>query len=394
MTRVAVFLDVDNVLPFASSDLPEILHGTARDRISAHAVLAELEELVQSFGDVVIREAYGRWDNAARYAPAVVLDELGYRLRHMPPLSVDPGETHGLKNAADILLAVRSVLARDQVTVAVLVAMDSDYQPLVAELKAGGVTVVGVGFERPGRQAYTLRETLDVFVALTPVPGWEAISTWRRTGVVPGAVTPLAPRLMPEEQMIPAQPRPPARPTPAAAVSSPAPPAPSISTTAVTLSTPRVFARPAPVPMPERPTPRDPSARVRASAVGETLLRVLPPQAGSPIIGAAFDATLASFGLRPLVRTTVLERLESAGWMRPTDHIVGPVIEPTDSWLALDDLRRTEALIEALVLGVMTEAARQAARSDNPLDSRIAYAREILDTTLDVPTLVRLALAV
>lgn len=390
MTRVAVFLDVDNVLPFASSDLPELLHGSARDQVSAHAVLAELEEVVQTFGDVVIREAYGRWDNAARYAPAVVLSELGYRLRHMPPLSVDHGETHGLKNAADILLAVRSVLARDQAEVAVLVAMDSDYQPLVAELKADGVTVVGVGFERPGRQAQTLRETLDVFVALTPVPGWDAIVSWRRTGIVPNAVAPLAPRSMPGEQLIRVRPQPPmprAVPAPSSThapavhpAAAPAPPAPA--------------AAPAPVPPAPRPLPRDPHARVRADAVVETLLRVLPPLTERAITGTAFDATLASFGLRPAIRAGVLEQLEHAGWMRPTGHPEELVIEPTESWLALDEPHRAEVLTNALVLGVMADSGNRVVRPDNPLDSRISYTREVLDTALDAAALMRLALAV
>ncbi len=388
MSRVAVFIDGDNILPFADGGLPDVLQSAATDLTSASAVIAAIEREAQLLGDVIVREAYGRWDNGARQMPAAILAGLGYRLRHMPPLDRERGETHGLKNAADILLAVRTVIASGGVDTVAIVAMDSDYQPLIAELRSVGVAVVGIGFARTGTQAEILRDTFDYFALLPDVDGWEALRRWRRDGSVPAAIRPTPFVAMPAAQTIaPKSPQPqqaegapadvaalPTAPTvvPSAPVAEPGPPRPM----------------PAPPPGMRRPEASAPEVVVDAAAAAVAAIDTVFGRSRTPL--RSLIAVLGSFGLSGALSTTVASQLERDGWVATVEDDE-MVLAPTEQFEGegVEALRRV--VLECIVRCTMAEADTLPGRADNPLDARLTHARARLDSGLSVQELLRLA---
>jgi hypothetical protein len=190
MTRVGIFMDADNMLPFwvgekGAPNVPEPrAHYIQADDFEA--VLSQVDALADGEGSVVFREAYGHWANTARALPASMMyHEYGYDLQHVPPLSREkqgaPRETaatpgsEGLKNAGDILLSVRAIMAasrRHALDTIIVGAADKDYHQLVTELKRLGKRVVCMAFPQTSQQAKLLLETFDDVLTLDPVPRW------------------------------------------------------------------------------------------------------------------------------------------------------------------------------------------------------------------------------
>jgi hypothetical protein len=183
-------MDADNMLPFwvGEKGAPNVPEPRAHYIQAAdfEAVLAQVNALADGEGSVVFREAYGHWANTARAVPASMMyHQFGYDLQHVPPLSREkhgaPRETaatpgsEGLKNAGDILLSVRAILAasrRHALDTIIVGAADKDYHQLVTELKRLGKRIVCMAFPQTSQQATLLLETFDDVLTLDPVPRW------------------------------------------------------------------------------------------------------------------------------------------------------------------------------------------------------------------------------
>lgn len=184
--KVGVFLDVDNLFPYwlylhrlepATNYLVAADFTLVLDRIAA---------LARAEGVVVTYEAYGHWANKARFpAASLMYHEYGYDLQHVPPLYREEADktkpdrilpTSNLKNAGDILLASRAILAAvradPSLETVIIGAADSDYQQLVIELKRLGMRVVCLSFPIEGQQRTLLASAYDDHLVLDPVARW------------------------------------------------------------------------------------------------------------------------------------------------------------------------------------------------------------------------------
>lgn len=179
--RVGVFVDADNLLPYWRERV-EFQGRTAQYLNAADYTqfLTEIEENAEREGNVEVREAYGKWDNKARYIAASLMYHVyGYELQHVPPLSryssegVDPLK---LKNAGDILLSSRAILAAatgpTALDTVIIAAADNDYQPLVVELKRLGKRVLCLSFPLKGQQRALLAKVFDDHLVLTAIQRW------------------------------------------------------------------------------------------------------------------------------------------------------------------------------------------------------------------------------
>jgi hypothetical protein len=191
MTRVGIFVDADNLLPYWLNDVRTVPEPRAYYIQSAdfETVLAQVDALADGEGSVVFREAYGHWANAARSIPASLMyHQFGYDLQHVPPLSREkqvaatptvniPGG-EGLKNAGDILLSVRAILAasrRQSLDTVIVGAADKDYHQLVTELKRLGKRVVCLAFQQKTQQGRLLLETFDHVLTLDSIALWDEL---------------------------------------------------------------------------------------------------------------------------------------------------------------------------------------------------------------------------
>lgn len=184
LNRVALFVDVDNVLPFwrddAGLDRSEYLQ-----RSDFQSFLDRVEAQVAHEGTVVLREAYGKWDNPARdLAGPMMYHRYGYALQHIPPLA-RRGKDEPLKNAGDILLASRAILASvstfDTLDTIVIAAADNDYQPLAVELKRLGMRVVLLSFPLVGQQRTLLKAAFDGHLEIKHVKRWVELDAIHRS---------------------------------------------------------------------------------------------------------------------------------------------------------------------------------------------------------------------
>lgn len=213
--NVAVFVDADNLLPYWRQDRQSGLRlADYLQRSDFVEVLAELERRTDELGTVIVREAFGKWDNPARrLAAALLYREHGYALQHVPPLSrrgkQDAGEP--LKNAGDILLAARAIrevtTGPFEIGTVVIAAADKDYHPLVVELKRLGKRVICLSFPLQGQQKTLLRAVFDDYIELTPVERWERLDREYRGAAPRRAVTAKTPPApTPAAQLAPATP--------------------------------------------------------------------------------------------------------------------------------------------------------------------------------------------
>jgi len=208
-SRVGIFVDADNLLPYWSGRAA--LQGRTAEYLNAAdytQFLTEIEEKASEEGYVEVREAYGKWDNKARYIAASLMYHVyGYELQHVPPLSrfshggADPSK---LKNAGDILLSSRAILAAvtgpTAVDTVIIAAADNDYQPLVAELKRLGKRVLCLSFPLKGQQRALLVKAFDGHLVLSTIERWTALARDQehppRPSVAPRPTEPIAPRKM------------------------------------------------------------------------------------------------------------------------------------------------------------------------------------------------------
>lgn len=122
--KVAIFVDTENLLHWIQSDGPERL----------------LKE-ISSFGQAIVRRAYGKWTNHNLTPYQGELNRLGFELIHTyHPVSG--------KNSSDIQMTVdimEYAWRVKEIHWFVLATGDSDFSPLFRRLRELGKEVVGVG---------------------------------------------------------------------------------------------------------------------------------------------------------------------------------------------------------------------------------------------------------
>ncbi len=127
-TKIAIFLDAENLTQWIKSGGPE-------------ALLSELS----SIGQIIVRRAYGKWTNQNLQSFQGELNRQGFELIHnYHPVSG--------KNSSDIQLTVdvmEYALRLSDVTWFVLATGDSDFSPLFRRLREMGKEVFGVGPRSP-----------------------------------------------------------------------------------------------------------------------------------------------------------------------------------------------------------------------------------------------------
>ena len=146
--RVALFIDVDNVLILAqNSGLP--FH------------LSLIIDRVRQQGTIMSAKAYADW--TASFLRPVLGDFRAYAIELVELLT--SASTHEHKNTADIQLAVDALemaLSPVRPDTIVIVGGDRDYVPLVQKLKRYGIFVMGIGVE--AGVSSVLTEACDSYV--------------------------------------------------------------------------------------------------------------------------------------------------------------------------------------------------------------------------------------
>jgi len=127
-SKVAIFIDVENLTHWVKDDGPERLMAD-----------------ISSIGQVIVRRAYGVWSKPGIVNFQAPLNRLGFELIHsLHPVSG--------KNSADIQLTVdvmEHALRLQDVEWFVLATGDSDFSPLFRRLREMGKEVIGVGPRSP-----------------------------------------------------------------------------------------------------------------------------------------------------------------------------------------------------------------------------------------------------
>ncbi|MFT7860012.1 MAG: NYN domain-containing protein [Sulfurimonas sp.] len=122
-TKVALFIDCENI---------------------SHDYIDKIIEELANYGEVNIRKAYGDWQskNLSRWREKL----FDYSLE---PIFQPPYSTN--KNATDIKMTVdimKVLCQNNNVNYVALATSDSDFTPLVTEIKSQGVQVIGFGEEK------------------------------------------------------------------------------------------------------------------------------------------------------------------------------------------------------------------------------------------------------
>lgn len=127
-SKIAVFIDVENLTRWVKEDGPERLMAD-----------------ISAIGQVIVRRAYGVWSKPGIMNFQAPLNRLGFELIHsFHPVSG--------KNSADIQLTVdvmEHALRLEDVEWFVLATGDSDFSPLFRRLREMGKEVIGVGPRSP-----------------------------------------------------------------------------------------------------------------------------------------------------------------------------------------------------------------------------------------------------
>ena len=119
--KIALFIDCENV---------------------SHNYMQNIIEELAAYGEVHIRKAYGDWKNPSLNGWNEKLFDYSLEPIHQPPYSTTKNATD-IKMTVDIMKVMcQSINSIDFVA---LVTSDSDFTPLVTEIKSQGVQVLGFG---------------------------------------------------------------------------------------------------------------------------------------------------------------------------------------------------------------------------------------------------------
>lgn len=113
------------------------------ENISHHHMECIIEELA-NYGEVNIRRAYGDWKNPSLNGWNSKLFDYSLEPIHQPPYTTT-------KNASDIKMTVdimKIMCQSNFIDYIALATSDSDFTPLVTEIKSQGIQVLGFGEEK------------------------------------------------------------------------------------------------------------------------------------------------------------------------------------------------------------------------------------------------------
>lgn len=121
--QVALFIDCENI---SSKHMDSIMSELA------------------VYGEVNIRKIYGNWENEKLKGWKEIRFDYGLESIHQPPYSAT-------KNASDIKMTVdimKTFFSSKKISYLALATSDSDFTPLVTEIKSLGIQVIGFGEEK------------------------------------------------------------------------------------------------------------------------------------------------------------------------------------------------------------------------------------------------------
>lgn len=134
--KVALFIDCEN--------------------ISHNHIEVIIEELA-TYGEVNIRKAYGDWKNPSLNSWNKKLFDYSLEPIHQPPYTTT-------KNASDIKMTVdimKTLCLNNNIDYIALATSDSDFTPLVTEIKSQGIQVLGFG---EAKTSNVLQKACSVFI--------------------------------------------------------------------------------------------------------------------------------------------------------------------------------------------------------------------------------------
>jgi uncharacterized protein (TIGR00288 family) len=143
--NLAVFVDLEN-----------LAMGFQHQRKAKFEIQKVLERLVEK-GKLIVKKAYADWSRFPAYTAP--FHEAAIELIEIPKRSQTG------KNSADIRLVVDAMdlaWSKTHVDTFVIVSGDSDFSPLVSQLKENGKHVIGLGMK--GSTSDLLRDNCDEFI--------------------------------------------------------------------------------------------------------------------------------------------------------------------------------------------------------------------------------------
>ncbi len=121
--KIALFIDCENI---------------------SHKHIDTIIEELANYGEVNIRKAYGDWKNPTLNGWNEKLFDYSLEPIHQPPYTTT-------KNASDIKMTVdimKVMCQNNNIDIIALATSDSDFTPLVTEIKSQGIQVIGFGEEK------------------------------------------------------------------------------------------------------------------------------------------------------------------------------------------------------------------------------------------------------
>jgi uncharacterized LabA/DUF88 family protein len=133
---LAVFIDFENL----AIGMERRTGGRRARKTVEHFEMSRVLERLVEKGKIASKRAYADWARFEEYRTE--LHELGIELMEIPERALTG------KNSADIRLVVDAMelsYTKEHIDTIVVVSGDSDFTPLVSQLKENGKTVIGVG---------------------------------------------------------------------------------------------------------------------------------------------------------------------------------------------------------------------------------------------------------
>jgi uncharacterized protein (TIGR00288 family) len=129
------------------------------ENISSRYIEEIMDELA-SYGTVNIRKAYGNWENEVLKGWKDKRFDYALESIHQPPYSKT-------KNASDIKMTVdvmKIILQNNNISHIAMATSDSDFTPLVTEIKSLGIQVIGFGEAKTNN---VLQQACSQFIELS-----------------------------------------------------------------------------------------------------------------------------------------------------------------------------------------------------------------------------------
>lgn len=134
--KIALFIDCENI---------------------SHKYIDKIIDELANYGEVHIRKAYGDWTNPSLKSWNEKLFDYSLEPMHQPPYSTT-------KNATDIKMTVdimKTMCNNKNINYIALATSDSDFTPLVTEIKSQAIEVIGFG---EGKTSSILQKACSEFI--------------------------------------------------------------------------------------------------------------------------------------------------------------------------------------------------------------------------------------